>query len=189
MAFTHLSDRLFVSLALPAPCRDALAELMQPIEGVRWTRPEQLHLTLRFLGDVMDDQSQRVVTALQSIRVEPFLLPIEGVGVFPARGQPKVLWVGLGNAHTRLFQLRQRVDDALLSAGWLGELRSFEPHVTLGRVLQGDRKAIDAWLHRHRGFEGPPFRVISFELMASDLHSTGSVHRIHTAFLLGESEK
>ena len=185
MAFTHLSDHLFVSLSLPQPCRDALAELMKPIEGVRWTRPEQLHLTLRFLGDIVDDQTSRLVAALQAVRVEPFLLPIERVGVFPPRGGPKILWAGLGHAHTRLFQLRQRVDDALLSAGWSGELRSFEPHITLGRVVQGDRKAIEAWLHRHRGFEGPPFRVTSFELMASDLHSTGAVHRVHTAFPLG----
>lgn len=184
MAFAHLSDRLFVSLSLPGPCQDALAELMTPIEGVRWTRPEQLHLTLRFLGDILEEQTQRMVAALQTVRVEPFLLPIEGVGVFPPRGNPKILWAGLGTAHTRLFQLRQRVDDALLLAGWSGELRSFEPHVTIGRVVQGDRKAIDAWLQRHRGFEGPPFRVTSFELMASDLQTTGSIHRVHTAFPL-----
>lgn len=184
MAFTHLSDRLFVSLSLPPPCREALATLMEPIAGVRWTRPEQLHLTLRFLGDVVDDQAQRLVAALQLVRVEPFLLPIEGTGVFPPRGEPKVLWAGLGNAHPRLFQLRQRVDDALLSAGWLGELRSFEPHITIGRAVGGDRASIDAWLHRHRAFEGPPFRVSTFELVASDLNFAGAVHRSHTVFPL-----
>lgn len=184
MAFAQLSERLFVRLDLPPPCRDALTELMEPIEGVRWTRPEQLHLTLRFLGDVVADQAQRMVAALKTVRVEPFLLPIAGIGVFPPRGEPKVLWAGLGNAHTRLFQLRQRVDDALLSAGWTGELRSFEPHITVGRVIQGERKAIDAWLHRHRAFEGPPFRVASFELVASELNYGGPVHRVHTAFPL-----
>jgi len=185
MALTPLSDRLFVSIAPPEPCREALSELMEPIEGVRWVRPEQLHLTLRFVGDVVEDQSQRLVTALQTVKVEPFLLPLEGVGMFPERGHPRVLWAGLGQAHTRLFQLRQRVDDALLAAGWTGELRSFEPHITVGRVTGGDRGALAAWVHRHRAFEGPPFRVSSFELMASDLHSSGAVHRIHTAFPLG----
>lgn len=184
MAFTQLSERLFVSLGLPEPCRAALAALMEPMEGVRWTRPEQLHLTLRFLGDVLEEQAQRMVASLAQVQVEPFLLPLEGTGTFPPRGNPKILWAGLGNAHTRLFQLRQRVDDALLSAGWQGELRSFEPHITLGRVIQSSVKATEAWLHKHRTFEGPPFRVNSFQLMASELNSAGPMHRVHTDFLL-----
>ncbi len=179
-----LSDRLFVSLSLPPPCRDALACLMEPLEGVRWTRPDHLHLTLRFLGDVVENQAQRLVEALEAVRVEPFLLPIGGTGVFPPRGEPKVLWAGLGNAHPRLFQLRQRVDDALLSAGWQGELRSFEPHITVGRAVGVDRSVIDPWLHRHRSFEGPPFRVTAFKLMVSDLRFGGAVHRVHTGFPL-----
>lgn len=186
MAFPQLSERLFVGIRFPEPCRDALAELMDPIEGVRWTRTEQLHLTLRFLGDVVENQAQGMVEALKEIRVEPFLLPLEGTGVFPPRGRPKILWAGLGTAHTRLFQLRQRVDDALLSAGWQGELRSFDPHVTVGRVITASQKQVDAWLHRHRDFEGPPFRVTSFQLIASELHSAGPVHRVYSDFVLPE---
>lgn len=184
MAFAQLSERLFVSIGFPAPCRDALAELMEPIEGVRWTRPEQLHLTLRFLGDVMEDQIQRIVEELKTVRVESFLLPLAGTGVFPPRGQPRILWAGLGNAHTRLFQLRQRVDDALLATGWQGELRTFDPHITLGRAITVPRASVDAWLHKHREFEGPPFRVSSFQLVASELHSNGPIHRVHTDFPL-----
>jgi RNA 2',3'-cyclic 3'-phosphodiesterase len=184
MSFSSHSERLFVSIGLPDPCRDALAALMTPIEGVRWTRPEQLHLTLRFLGDILEEDAARMAAALQQVKVESFLLPLEGVGAFPPRGAPKILWVGLGNAHTRLFQLRQRVDDALLSAGWQGDMRSFEPHITVGRVIGATRKSVDAWLRDHKEFIGPPFRVSSFELMASELRSSGPTHRVHTAIPL-----
>ncbi len=184
MPFVSYSHRLFVSLALPEPCQDALAALMDPIEGVRWTRPSQLHLTLRFLGDTLDEQAERMIAALAQVRVEPFLLPLDGVGVFPPRGPKKILWVGLGQAHTRLFQLRQKVDDALLSAGWQGELRSFEPHITVGRVLTARPGSLDTWLKAHRSFAGPPFRVTAFHLTASDLHPGGPVHRVHAAFPL-----
>lgn len=186
MAFASYSNRLFVSIPFPTPCQDSLATLMDPVEGVRWTRPEQLHLTLRFLGDVVDEQAQRMAAALSGIQVESFLLPLEGVGVFPPRGPTKILWAGLGNAHTRLFQLRQKVDDALLSAGWQGELRSFEPHATVGRVVTSDRQVVEKWLKDHREYIGPSFRVTAFQLVSSDLHSTGPVHRVQTEFpLLG----
>lgn len=186
MSLGPLSERLFVSLSLPEPCRDALAALMRPIDGVRWTRPEQLHLTLRFLGDTLEADAERIVERLSQVRVEPFLLPLEGVGVFPPRGVPRILWAGTGHAHTRLFQLRQRVDDALLAAGWRGDMCTFDPHITVGRVVTAAPAATAAWLHDHREFAGPPFRVNSFQLMASELHSNGPVHRVHTEFRLGD---
>ena len=189
MAFDQLSERLFVSIGFPEPCQAALAKLMEPLEGVRWTRPEQLHLTLRFLGDTLEDQAQRMIESLSAVRVEPFLLPLEGVGVFPPRGPARILWAGLGRAHTRLFQLRQQVDDALLAAGWRGEMRSFEPHITVGRVVTASPKPIEAWLHHHRDFEGPPFRVSGFQLMASELRSNGPVHRIYHDFALSAEER
>ena len=186
MSFTQLSYRLFVSLRLPEPCQDAVATLMETADGVRWTRPEQLHLTLRFLGDVLDDQAQQMVEALSRVKVQSFVLPLEGVGVFPPKGPKRILWVGLGSAHTRLFQLRQQVDDALLSAGWRGDLRSFEPHITVGRILTAPRGWIDGWLKKHAEFSGPAFRVSSFQLMSSELGPTGPVHRVHTDFPLSE---
>ena len=186
MAFASYSNRLFISIPFPPPCQDSLATLMDPVDGVRWTRPEQLHLTLRFLGDVLDEQAQRMTDALAQIRVESFVLPIEGVGKFPPRGPTKILWAGLGNAHTRLFQLRQRVDDAVLSAGWQGDLRTFEPHVTVGRVVTADRGIVDTWLKDHRDYVGPSFRVNAFQLVSSDLHSSGPVHTvIHEFPLIG----
>lgn len=177
--------RLFVALTPPQPVRAELAPLAEPVGGVTWTPPENLHLTLRFIGEADDERTSELETALAAIRVEPFLLPVEGLGVFPPRGRPKVLWAGLGRAHTRLFQLRQKVDDALLSVSLELDVRHFHPHFTLGRLREDlDDKALTRYLKRHAAFEGPPFRVTSFELYASELRADGPHYRILRTFPL-----
>ena len=178
------SERLFVSLALPEPCRAMMMELYDTLEGVTWTRPEQLHLTMRFLGDVDGDLAVRIETALAEVRVKSFLLPLEDVGQFPPRGPAKVLSVGIGRGNTLLFQLRQKIDDALLAAGWRGELRSFDPHISVARVQNAPQAAVDRWLRLYDGFAGPLFRVGSFQLMRSTLQSGGAIHTLRRDFPL-----
>jgi 2'-5' RNA ligase len=102
-------QRLFVSLALPEPCRAVVMKLYDRIEGAAWTCPEQLHLTMRFLGDVEVDLSARIEMSLAKIRVNPFLLPLEAVQRFPPRGPAKVLAVGIGRGHTLLFNSARRL--------------------------------------------------------------------------------
>ncbi len=180
-----ITERLFIRIFPPEACRAALAGLADDaLEGVRWTGVAQLHLTLRFLGDVSEPMIDRLEAELACIRVEPFVLPLEGVGAFPPRGSPKILWAGVGTGHTRLFQLRQKVDDAVLAAGWTGELRSFEAHVTLGRAVGASTAQVDAWLRKHREFAGPSFRVENFDLVASDLGPEGALHRVRRTYLL-----
>lgn len=172
--------RLFVALALPAVVQDELAALMTPLAGVRWTPPANLHLTLRFIGDCDEARSEAMAGALAAVRVEPFVLPVEGLGVFPSRGRAKVLWVGLGQAHTRLFQLRKQVDEALLGVDLTLDVHSFQPHITLGRLTEAyDAKALAKFLARHAAAGAPPFRVDAFHLMASELR-TGHPPRYET---------
>jgi 2'-5' RNA ligase len=179
------AQRLFISLGFPEPCRNALGTLYVPDKGVAWSRPEQLHLTMRFLGDVDGVMAERIERELARVRVEPFILPLEGVGRFPPRGPTRVLWAGIGRGHTLLYQLRQQIDDAALAAGWRGLLRSFDPHITVGRVLNAEPAFVDQWLVKNRDFAGPPFRVGEFHLMASELRSEGAVHTLRKAFPLG----
>lgn len=173
--------RLFVAIDVPETVRAELAGLAEPLDGVAWTRPEQLHLTLRFIGET--EQREGLEAALERVRVEPFILPVGGIGVFPVRGPAKVLWAGLGRAHTRLFQLRQQVDDALLSVDLGIPMPNFHPHITLGRVglppEQRDKKwlaAFERWRKARAAFEGPPFKVAEFHLYASELRADGAVH-------------
>jgi 2'-5' RNA ligase len=177
-------QRLFVSLALPDPCRAVVVKLYDRLEGIAWTCPVQLHLTMRFLGDVEDDLAARIEMALAEIRVKPFLLPLEGVIRFPPRGQIKILAVGVGRGNTLLFQLRQKVDDALLAAGWRGDLRHFNPHITVARVQNAPQAEVDHWLYHNEEFVGPLFRVESFQLMKSTLQPSGAVHTLRRNFLL-----
>ena len=107
--------RLFIAIPLPDSVRKQLTSLYEPIRGIVWTRPEQLHLTLRFLGEVDESLVAPLEDSLTTVRVEPFLLPVEGTGSFPLRGPARVVWVGIGAGHPRLYQLRQQLDDALLS--------------------------------------------------------------------------
>jgi 2'-5' RNA ligase len=179
------SERLFVALTLPLPVRDALAALTRPLPGVAWTRPEQLHVTLRFLGDVPVDTIDPMIARLMSVRVEPFVLPIEDVGTFPPNRPPRILWVGVGSGHPRLFQLRQRLDDALLASGLQLDVRTFHPHVTLARCTENAGPAVAHWLHEHRDVMPPPFRVEAFDLYSSELHASGSVHTLKQRFSLG----
>ena len=164
-----MAARLFVALVPPATVQSELAALAVPLGGMRWIPAENIHLTLRFIGDTEPERQAALEAALARVRVEPFILPVEGVGVFPSRGPAKVLWAGAGHGHPRLFQLRQQVDEALLSVDPTLDVHTFHPHFTLGRLdPKHEPKEIAHFLERHARFEAPPFRVDEFHLMASE---------------------
>jgi 2'-5' RNA ligase len=169
--------RLFVAVDPPDPIRTALAGLPHPLHGVSWTPPHQYHLTLRFIGEVPSSLRGRIEGALAPIRVEPFVLPLEGVGSFPPDRPPRVLWAGIGHGHPRLYQLRQKVDDALLGCGLDLDVKTFHPHFTLGRCGPGSRPGeITRHLRAFASWQGPPFRVAAFTLYRSELRPAGAVH-------------
>jgi len=179
------SVRLFIAIDLPAVHRAALAALGAPTRGLAWTPLEQLHLTLRFLGDIDEARIADLTTALARVRVEPFILPLEGLGAFPPRGPAQVLWAGVGHGHPRLFQLRQQIDDALLALGLSVDLRIFHPHVTLARVKREASPAtVVQFLKQHREFAAAPFRAEAFNLYASELRPAGAVHTLRQGFPL-----
>src|SRR5688572_17178025 len=98
------TERLFVALTLPSAVRDSLAALVQPLPGVAWTNTDQMHVTLRFLGDVPVETIEPMIARLMRVQVAPFILPVEGIGTFPPNRPPRVLWIGVGSGHPRLFQ-------------------------------------------------------------------------------------
>ncbi len=181
--------RLFVAILPSGPVRAALAELAGDLAHARWTPPEQFHLSLRFIGEVTEEQLQAVAEALAKVRVAPFPLGVEGTGRFPPRGQPNVVWVGVGRGHPLLHQLRQQVDDRLLASGVPFELRPFVPHFTLGRTREASPATVAQWLKRHRDFVGPTWRVEDFHLMASLLTPAGAQHQILRTLPLRSSER
>ncbi|MDF3057999.1 MAG: 2-5 ligase [Rariglobus sp.] len=171
------TERLFVAIQPTEPVRTALTGLIGDIARARWTPPPQLHLTLRFIGEVSNEARQRIEEALDHVRVQPFFLGAEGTGRFPPRGHPSVVWAGV-TGHPHLHQLRQQVDDGLLATGVPFELRPFVPHFTLARTGEASAGAVEHWLKQHRDFIGPAWRVNAFHLMASDLTPEGAGHRV-----------
>lgn len=183
------TDRLFVALTPPAVVRAELAALADDfVNDTRWVPADNLHLTLRFIGDTPPEKQAEMEAALARVRVEPFVLPVGGLGVFPPRGAAKVLWAGVGHGHTRLHQLRKQVDEALLAVDLTLDVRVFAPHFTLARLGENtDAKRLSKFLHRHRAFEAPPFRVASFELYASELRAAAApAYRVVRSYRLEE---
>lgn len=168
--------RLFFSIELPGYLKDCLEGLREDIGGVSWVLPEQRHLTLRFLGDVEEETEAILREKVAGLRVKPFTLPVEGVGVFPGRGKPFSLWVGMGGAHPHLFQLQQNLENLLVGMGFDMEKRRYHPHITLARCGRASPADLSLFLKKHREFEGPPFRVDSYTLFSSVLASQGARH-------------
>jgi 2'-5' RNA ligase len=177
--------RLFVAIDAPPAVSESLAALAAPVPGFKWTRPGTIHLTLRFIGDTPAHELGSLAGRLRKIRdVAPFVLTIGGVGVFPQRGAAQVVWAGIEEAHPRLHQLRQRVDDALLAAGTAAEMRSFHPHFTLARCAGAAPGAVRDFVHTHVAFQGPSFLVDCFNLFESRLLPDRAEHTVVETFSL-----
>jgi len=160
------AKRLFVCLELPESVRQRLAEMDPHLRGVHWLEPQQMHLTLSFLGNVSSETQERLMKKLRAISWKSFFLPLVGLGTFPGKGRPKIVWIGVGTGHPHLFQLHKRVQEAVLAAGLEPDLRAFHPHVTLARCRDVSHAAFDAGM----------IHVESFCLNSSELTPAGSVY-------------
>jgi 2'-5' RNA ligase len=131
--------RLFVALELDDQARGLLAEYQRQLaaldRAVRWVRPEQIHLTLQFLGDVPDGRVPDVTRALDGLsRLGAFSFEIEGVGTFGSLRSPRVIWVGVRMPNAGLSDLQKACEKSLAEVGFAPEGRAYKPHLTLGRV-------------------------------------------------------
>jgi RNA 2',3'-cyclic 3'-phosphodiesterase len=143
--------RAFIAIDLPEELRQILAGLAAtlqtrlPADSVRWVRPEAIHLTLKFLGDVareLIDDIDRVMQGCAST-VEPFDFDVVGLDAFPNPHRPRIVWVGVSDPGGALTSLAQGLDRELASLGIPREGRAFRPHLTLGRVRSGGRSIPD----------------------------------------------
>lgn len=171
--------RAFVALALPATLRDALEELQADLETGRAVEPENLHLTLAFLGEHPAPVLEDVHDELEAIRLAPFPLRIDGLGVFGGR-KPRVLFADIA-AEPGLTALHRKVLGAARAAGLEPGRAKFRPHVTLARfggdALTGEEAAaLDRFLQAHVDFAAAPFQVTDFRLFRSTLTRRGPVY-------------
>ena len=171
-----MSKRLFVAIDLPDSTRQSLADLDPHVRGVRWTDPAQMHLTLGFFDDVLDQIDAALREKLSAIEFGAFFLPIEGVGTFSAKGAPKVIWIGVGKAHPHLFQIYKRVQEAALAAALEPELRPWHPHITIARCRDVAPQSLRNFLKANADFEAGMIRVDAFHLYSSNLTPAGPIH-------------
>lgn len=164
--------RLFVGFRPPSAIRARLLSLAGGVPGARWQSDEQLHCTLRYIGEVERPVAEDIALALGNVRFAPFELAVDGVGEFDSRGRPNALWAGL-RPHETVTQLHHKIDQALVGAGLAPERRAYLPHITLAR-MNAQAGANERFLEAHAGLASAPFTVDSFLLYESHLGRGGA---------------
>jgi 2'-5' RNA ligase len=168
--------RLFVAIDLPDEVLDQLDRLCAGLPAIRWVEPEQRHLTVRFIGEVEHALFYDIGEALASVSLRPFELRLKGLGLFPPRGAPHTLWVGVEDP-AALAQLKRRIDRLLEEAGVPPERRKFAPHVTLGRFREPPPEArLASYITGRALYRSEPFLVSGFSLYSSLLRPEGALH-------------
>lgn len=176
--------RLFVAIDFPEHIQERLANLCFGVPKARWVPVDQLHLTLRFIGDTDDSTYHAIVDELDAIRVAPFDLKLKGAGHFPPRRDPNVLWAGVEESR-ELMSLAAKIEAAVQKAGVEPEKRRFHPHVTLARFK--DRVSmhdIIPFLSANNLFATEPIAIHEFHLYSSILGREHAVHTIEETFTL-----
>jgi len=174
--------RLFVAIRPPAAIRTSLLDAMHGVRGVRWQDDEQLHLTLRFIGEVDRHRANDVAAVLGSVHRAAFSIALSGIGRFGRRGKG-ALWAGVA-PHDQLHDLHKKIDQACLRVGIEPEPRAFHPHITLARFSHGSGP-IDAFVEQSGGLSSGRFTVDSFRLYESHLKSDGALYSVVERYPLG----
>ncbi len=186
--------RSFIAIELPEKIKSALSELQQELKkcgtDIRWIKPENIHLTLKFLGNIDEKDIDTIVKIIEGTcsRYSVFELHISGVGVFPNVKSSRVLWVGV-KGNEVFTGLQQEIESGMASLGFQRENRKFIPHLTLGRFKSSQGKG--ALLDKIQLHENTIFGLIdvkSVSLIRSDLSQAGARYSRIVEILLGRSD-
>jgi 2'-5' RNA ligase len=178
--------RLFVALPIPRNVADDIMLVQGGVPGARWQSREQLHLTLRFIGEVDGRDAAMLDDALAGIEAPAFDLQLHSVGQFGNR-QPHALWAGVRNSKA-LEHLQRKVDNAIRRVGQPQDAHKFMPHVTLARLRNPDGDKMIEWLTEHALFTSAKFHVDKFHLYSSRLTSDGSVYAVERDYSLEDHD-
>ena len=175
--------RLFVAIDPPEEIKSRLTEICFGLPGAKWVDPEQMHITLKFIGEVDGAVLREAREALEAITLGPFEVVVKGVGFFPPRGQPQLIWAGVEN-NERLVQLRNKVESTLVRAGLKPERRKFAPHIRLANVKETPPGRMVNYLGQYSLLKLSPFEVTEFRLYSSFLSSERAIHEVDTVYPL-----
>jgi 2'-5' RNA ligase len=175
--------RLFAAIRPPPHIRAHLLGLMGGVSGARWLPDEQLHLTLRFIGEVDRHGAEDVAAALGTVHQARFEIAVDGIGAFDRRGEPTILWAGVAPQEP-VRALHRKIDQALARVGIEPDRRAFAPHVTIARLPRG-AGSIRGFLEQSGGARTPPFPVSAFSLSESRLTPEGPLYTLAETYSLG----
>ena len=178
--------RLFVALELPEEHRLRLRALQGGLPNVRWTPLDNLHVTMRFIGEVDEHVAADLDRELASIEADAFEARLRGVGHFDSRRMARTLWAGM-DLTPPLAALQARVEKAAVRTGLAPERRKFHPHVTLARLKAFPLDRLASYMSDFAGFAAPPFTVSAFTLMSSRMNKDGSIYTAEARYPLRQA--
>lgn len=174
--------RTFICIEIPESIKSRISKVQETLRQigaqVSWTKPSNIHMTLKFLGGVEASRIDRVSKALERAAngISPFEVEVSGAGCFPSPRSPRALWIGFSNVPEWLQQLCSNIEGELAREGFEREKRKFSPHLTIGRIRTPHNAARVAEALIAAGFETETFIATQVILMRSDLKPTGSIY-------------
>lgn len=176
--------RTFCAIELSAEVRAQLQDHVRrlreavPEAAASWSKPENVHLTLKFFGNVPKDKLTRISNAASRVASEPFTIEIGGAGVFPKASRPQVLWIGVKDPSGQLTELQRRFEEECAKEGFAKENRAYKPHLTIARLRhpEGARKLAET--HLQTKFSPIEIRVNEVVLFRSQLSPKGSIYTV-----------
>ena len=175
--------RLFIAIDIPEAIRMELEGLGRSIPNARPVPVDQLHLTLKFIGEVEENRILDIDDALKEINQAEFPLCLKGVGTFPPRGAPRILWAGV-NPVDRIIALRNSIERTLAAIGIPRDKRKFVPHLTLARLNNCPIHPLQQCLAGNAFLQTPEFQVEDFHLYSSWLTRKGALHTLQSSYPL-----
>jgi 2'-5' RNA ligase len=175
--------RTFIAIEIPDEIRNKIGELQVSLKKfggrISWTKPGNIHLTLKFLGDTDENLIDEIASQLKesAASIQPIQITIRTVGTFPNFKNPRVIWIGAESEQKQLAELAAKIEAGVERFGFKKENRPFSAHLTLGRVkdVKGIQPVMDK-LKDHENFEAGSFLAEELHLIKSELHPTGAIY-------------
>jgi len=178
-----MSLPLFVGIQVPLEIAERLAALGGGVPGARWTPAENMHITLRYIGEVDGMLADDIATGLSTVSGSAMEIAIEGVGHFGGKNDTRVLYADIAPREP-LKRLRDKIETLLQRLGLPADERRYHPHVTLARLRRAHQERVGRFLQQNGMLMTQPFSVREFHLYASMRGSDGAVYRIEHSYPL-----
>lgn len=183
MKLKHQTIRTFIAIEIPTAIQEKLIEIQTDLAKfvgrVSWVKRGNIHITLKFLGDVQANQIESISSALKQIAQthSSFNINFGGIGVFPNPRRPRVIWVGITSGAEEMTKLAEDIENSLQNLGFPREKRGFTPHLTLARIKRPlNLQAVSSKFNQYDNLDIPSLKVDNITLIQSQLHPQGSIY-------------